>query len=76
MIEISNFVYIIKNKYKFTLYTDGYTIEDINYIPLLNGKYIIEDNLKPFIIDRKEKIGRRTEKKAVQILKKYIHLLT
>lgn len=76
MIEISKFVYIIKNKYKFTLYTDGYTIEDINYIPLSNGKYIIEDNLKPFLIDRREKVGRRTGKKALQILQKYIHLLT
>lgn len=71
MIELSKFTYIIKNKYRFTLYTDGYTLEDIIYIPLPNNKYIIEDNLKPFIVDVNEKIGRRTIKKVYAILRKY-----
>ena len=59
---------IINNKYQFKLYKDGYTVEDINFIELKDNKYIIEDNLKPFLLDINQKIGRRTEKKAFNII--------
>lgn len=66
--NIGNYNYIINNKYQFKLYQDGYTVEDINFIELQDDKYIIEDNLKPFLLDINQKIGRRTEKKAFNII--------
>lgn len=66
--NIGNYNYIINNRYQFKLYQDGYTIEDINFISLPNDKYIIEDNLKPFILDIDKNIGRRTEKKAFNLI--------
>ena len=56
--ELSKTSLVINNQYKLNIYTDGYTVSDICFINLENGKYIIEDKCLPYVIDVSEKISR------------------